>query len=283
MNELRSSTPQQEIRWWNADSTKSSREALLRFLPCSISETRNFTSRKFYKIYYNNSHYIEHSLVDLKEQDPVYEYVDVLYHIAREHEVHGRIDEFERIKRLINTNQVYKVRGLKPLCDYYVNILVIDDKQQPENNGQVFVMKFGKSIWRKIKALPEIVTENDYTFNCFNLYEAPLFQFKSHYDPRGFIDTRNSEFLLDNLYPIADTKDEILDIVNGQTFKLKNLGIRKPYKDYDQLKKKFIEVLGRSYYENIGLNVPVDSPISDLPSVHSSRFVEEVFNARNKN
>lgn len=46
------------------------------------------------------------------------------------------------------------------------NILVIEDKQVPENNGKVFLYRYGKKVWNKIEAASQAVKPID----AFNLW-----------------------------------------------------------------------------------------------------------------
>lgn len=262
---------------FKAPRGETERDVLIRFLPCNPLETRNFTSRKFYKIFYQNGIFAEQSLLDKGQPDPIYEYVDALYSLKKEHFRSNNLQEAERIGKLIGSSEVYRYNGLKPICDYYTNVLVVEDKQYPDNNGQTFVYKFNKWIWKMLREL------KDKRYNCFNVYEAPLFRLHTHQEGDSRIDYLDTGFMLDKLYAIADSKEEINNIVANCTFYLADLGIRKPYKTYDELKLLFIQFMGRSYYENLGIRIPVDSPIYKKPSNSSTVFANEVKKLREAN
>lgn len=255
----------------------SEREVTIRFIPCHPTENRNFTSRKFYRIYYQNSIYAEQSLLDKGEPDPIYEYVDALHQIRSEHINAGNTEEAERIRKLIGTSAVYRHNGLKPLCEYYSNVMVIEDKQFPDNEGKVFVYKFNKWIWKMLKDL------KNNGFNCFNLYEAPIFKFHTKTAENRRIDYLDTGFITDEIYSISSTKDGALDIINNYTYLLFDLGIRKEYKSYDELKTLFIKFMGKSYYENLGIPIPNDSIIYNKPSNSSIAFSSEIKKLRDSN
>lgn len=255
---------------FKAPQGEKERDVTIRFLPCNPIETRNFTSRKFYKIYYQNSIFAEQSLLDNGLPDPIYEYVDALYSLRKEHLKSNNLQEAERIKRLIGTSEIYRYNGLKPICEYFSNVLVVEDKQYPENEGKTFVYKFNKWIWKMLKELKEK------RYNCFNVYEAPLFRLHTHLKEDNRLDYLDTGFILDKLYSIAETREEINKILNDFTFPLTDLGIKKSYKTYDELKVLFIRFMGRSYYENLGIGIPTNSPIYKKPSNSSTVFANEV-------
>ncbi len=76
--------------------------------------------------------YIENSLTTLGKTDPVSEYNTVLWNSG------------------IEANKEI-ARKQKRKLTYIANVLVISDAKRPQNEGKVFLFKFGKKIFDKIK------------------------------------------------------------------------------------------------------------------------------------
>ena len=241
---------------------------ILRFLQSNPSEERNFISRRFYKIRYKNRVYAEHSLVDINQKDPVYEYTNVLYEMKKEAEDRNDGAEVERLRRIINTGDIYKHKGLRPICQYYSNVMIEQDQNDPSNEGCVFVLRFGKTIWRMLKDVEKK------KFNAYNLYQAPLFHYIAE-KKDTYIDVTKSYFDTSNLVPLSEHKEQIYNIIENYTHPLENLGIRRSYKKYNELKNKFIFVLGESYYENINVEISRDNIVKS-PSEKAADFLAEV-------
>ena len=75
--------------------------------------------------------YIENSLTTLNQKDPVSEENTRLWNTG--------VDSDKEIRR-----------KRKRKLSYYSNIYVVSDFQHPENEGKVFLFKFGKKIFDKI-------------------------------------------------------------------------------------------------------------------------------------
>jgi hypothetical protein len=60
-------------------------------------------------------------------------------------------------------------RGMNRKTSYIANIVVVSDKSNPENEGQVFQYKFGTKIWDKIVDALSPVDPDDKKFNVFNV------------------------------------------------------------------------------------------------------------------
>lgn len=73
----------------------------------------------------------------------------------------------DSLRMLWNDGEADKYRLRKKKTTYYANILVVDDPTNPENNGKVFVLRFGKQIFTLIETLikdeksPEAVFDYD--------------------------------------------------------------------------------------------------------------------------
>ena len=80
--------------------------------------------------------YIENSLTTIGKTDPVSEFNTELWNSGSE------------------ANKEV-ARKQKRKLTYYTNILIVQDSKRPENEGKVFLFKFGKKIFDKIKDVAE--------------------------------------------------------------------------------------------------------------------------------
>jgi len=87
--------------------------------------------------------YIENSLTTLNKTDPVSEYNTELWNSGSE------------------ANKEI-ARKQKRKLTYIANIMIVKDPAHPENEGKVFLYKFGKKIWDKIKDLADRVSNTRY-------------------------------------------------------------------------------------------------------------------------
>jgi len=173
--------------------------------------------------------YIENSLTTLGENDPVSEYNTKLWETG------------------IEANKK-KASDQKRKLIYVSNILVVKDSANPENEGKVFLFKYGKKIMDKIKDKAGVGTENsefqdpdDVKFNAFNFWEGANFKLKIR-KVEGYRNYDKSEFETPSaLFNGNDTKIEELW---RKEYSLKDLLDKKNFKSYDELKKKLDSVLG---------------------------------------
>ena len=95
--------------------------------------------------------YIENSLTTLNQPDPVSELNSQLWNSG------------------IESNKDI-VRKQKRRTDYYANILVVKDPANPQNEGKVFIFKFGKKIWDKIDDLMHPQFPGEQPVNPFDFW-----------------------------------------------------------------------------------------------------------------
>ena len=103
--------------------------------------------------------YIENSLTTLNQNDPVSELNSELWNSG------------------VEANKEV-ARKQKRRLAYYANILVVQDSGNPENNGKVFLFKFGKKIFDKIKDVMQPQFEDEAPMNPFDFWEGANFKLK---------------------------------------------------------------------------------------------------------
>lgn len=132
------------------------------------------------------------------------------------------------------------VRDRKRQQKYISNILVIEDSSHPENNGKVFLFKYGPKIFEKIQEAISPKFPDQSPINPFDLWEGADFKLKSH-EQGDFLSYDKSEFTDPiELYPGDDAKKEA--VWNTQ-YSLQEFVAPDKFKSYDDLAKRFNKVL----------------------------------------
>ena len=69
-------------------------------------------------------------------------------------------------------------RKQKRKLSYYANIYVVQDKANPQNEGRVFLYKFGKKIFDKIMEAMQPEFEDETPINPFDFWQGANFKLK---------------------------------------------------------------------------------------------------------
>jgi gp32 DNA binding protein like len=165
--------------------------------------------------------YIENSLTTLGESDPVSDYNSKLWNSG----VEANKEIARKQKRQLN---------------YISNILIVKDPAHPENEGKVFLYRYGKKIFDKIKEKLEPQFEDEKRINPFNFWEGANFKLKIR-KVEGYRNYDKSEF--EPPSPIADSDEKIEKLWKG-SYSLKELVDKKNFKSYDVLKARLDKTLG---------------------------------------
>jgi len=117
-------------RFWKPEMDKSGNGyAVIRFLPAPEGEDLPWAKVWSHAFQGPGGWYIENSLTTLNKKDPVGEMNRELWNSGS--------DADKEI-----------ARKQKRKLSYYANIYVVEDPAHPENEGRVFLYKFGKKIFR---------------------------------------------------------------------------------------------------------------------------------------
>tara|TARA_Y100000034_G_scaffold87297_1_gene104707 strand:+ start:2136 stop:2993 length:858 start_codon:yes stop_codon:yes gene_type:complete len=212
----------EDNRIWKVTRDKSGTgSAIIRFLPPSDGENTPWVRIFSHGFQGQGGWYIENSLTTTNDKDPVSEFNTSLWNNGTE----AGKDQARKQKRRLN---------------YYSNIYVIDDPANPENNGKVFLFKYGKKIHEKItdSMSPEFADEEP--VNPFDLWEGCNFRLKIRMLD-GWPNYDRSEF--DNPAALFDNDEKLEEIWNSQ-YKLQELIAPDQFKPYDELKSKLDRILG---------------------------------------
>ena len=166
--------------------------------------------------------YIENSLTSIGQDDPVSESNGLLWNTGR--------DEDKAL-----------ARERKRRLHYVSNVLVVSDPANPQNEGKVFVYKFGKKIFDKIMDVMQPQFADEDPVNPYDFWEGADFKIKIR-KVEGWVNYDKSEFA--QAAPLMGGDEEQLEGVYNKLHSLADFIDPKNYKSYDELKAKMNKVLG---------------------------------------
>ena len=132
------------------------------------------------------------------------------------------------------------VRERKRKLSYYSNIYVIKDPSNPQNEGKVFLYKFGKKIFDKISASMQPEFDDEEPINPFDFWKGANFKLKI-LKKDGYWNYDKSEFASQSV--LSDDDDE-LERIYGSLYDLNEFTNTNEFKSYADLKKRLEYVLG---------------------------------------
>ena len=195
--------------------------AVIRFLPAKDADDLPWV--KVFSHYFQGpgGWYIEKSLTTINQKDPVYEFNGTLYNSGDE----AKKEQGRKQKRNVS---------------YYANIYVVKDPANPDNEGKVFLYKFGTTIFNKITEAISPKFEDEEAIDPFDLWNGS--NFKIRIKKKGdYLNYDDSAF--DRTSALHDDED-FLEKVYNQIKPLSNFTSPDSFKSYDQLKARLDKVLG---------------------------------------
>ena len=210
-------------RYWRPELDKASNGfAVIRFLPATGEEEIPWVKIYSHGFKGPGGWYIESSRTTLGEKDPVSEMNSKLWNSG-----------IESDKDI--------ARARKRRLNYISNILVVSDPANPQNEGKVFLYKFGKKIFEKIQEAMQPEFEDETPVNPFDFWEGANFKLKVR-KVSGFVNYDKSEF--DSPSALMDGDDEQLEKIWNQQYSLTEIVDPKNFKSYEELKEKMNRVIG---------------------------------------
>ena len=220
------SNPQQnssaDDRFWKPEVDKSGNGyAVIRFLPAPQGEDVPFVRVWDHGFKGPTGQwYIEKSLTTIGQKDPVSEYNTMLWNSGVE----------------ANKQQV---REQKRRLSFYSNIYVVKDAANPDNEGKVFLYRYGKKIFDKLNDLMNPEFQDETPINPFDFWEGANFKLKIR-NVEGYRNYDKSEF--EAPAPLSDD-DEEMERLWSKQHSLNEFVAADQFKSYDELKLKLYSVL----------------------------------------
>ena len=233
-------------RFWRPTTDKAGNGfAIIRFLPAVDGEDMPFVKLYSHAFQGPGGWYIENSLTTLGQNDPLGEYNRELWNSGD-----------EELKN--------QVRKQKRKLQYYSNIYVVKDSGNPDNEGKIFLYKYGKKIHDKIMdAVNGDELEGREGFNPFDFWTGADFKLRVK-KVAGYPNYDSSEFNTPGT--LEDLDDGQLESIWNRSHKLQTLVAADQFKSYDALKARLDLVLNRKTAASVSPE-PVAAPsISSKPS-----------------
>ena len=134
-------------------------------------------------------------------------------------------------------------RKQKRRLSYISNVYIVEDPKNPENEGKVFLYKYGKKIFDKINEAMNPQFEDEKAVNPFDLWAGANFKLKIR-KVEGYQNYDKSEF--ESASVLGDFDDDRLESIWKSEHSLKEFLAPENFKSYDELKAKLDKVLGLS-------------------------------------
>jgi len=222
-------------RFWKPELDKTGNGfAVIRFLPAVEGEDLPWQRVWSHAFQDKGGWYIENSLTTLSQKDPVSEENTRLWNTG--------LDSDKEI-----------ARKRKRKLSYYSNIMVVSDPKHPENEGKVFLFKFGKKIFDKITEAMQPAFDDEQPINPFDFWKGANFKLKIR-KVDGYWNYDKSEF--ESVSQVA-VDDEKIKGIWKQQHALKPFVDPSNFKTYDELKEKLNRVItgdrNASTVENVNL------------------------------
>jgi hypothetical protein len=130
-------------------------------------------------------------------------------------------------------------RERKRKLSYYSNIYVVKDTANPDNEGKVFLYRYGKMIFDKIAAAMKPEFDDEKPVNVFDLWEGANFKLKIKIKG-GYWNYEASEF---DAPAALSNDDDQLEAVYNQCYSLQELVSPEQFKSFSDLEKRMDDVL----------------------------------------
>ena len=210
-------------RLWKPEMDKTGNGfAVIRFLPTPEGEDLPWAKMYSHAFQGPGGWYIENSLTTIGQKDPLGEYNRELWNSGSDADKDT-------------------VRKQKRKLSYYTNIYVVQDKANPQNEGKVFLYKFGKKIFDKIMEAMQPEFEDETAINPFDFWQGANFKLKLK-KKDGYWNYDASEF--DRVSPVLDD-DDALEAIWKKQYSLTALTAADQFKSYEDLEKRLKMVLGQ--------------------------------------
>ena len=211
-------------RLWKLECDKSGNGyAVIRFLPAPDGEDLPFVKLYSHAFQGPGGWYIENSLTTLGQKDPVSEFNTTLWNNGTD----AGKDAARKQKRKLT---------------YISNIYVVKDPTNPENEGKVFLYKYGKKIFDKLTAAMQPEFEDEEAIDPFDFWQGANFKLKAK-NVAGYRNYDSSEFAA--VSPLLeDSDDDALEALWKKESSLQEFVGADQFKSYDELKKRLGYVLG---------------------------------------
>ena len=247
----------EDERIWKCERDKTGNGyAVIRFLPATTGEKLPWVTLWTHGFKGPGGWYIENSLTTPREgypsgsDDPVSKANTALWNSG-----------IESDKNI--------ARERKRKLSYYSNILVLEDSANAENEGKVFLFRYGKKIFEKIESVMNPEFKDEEPMNPFDFWSGANFKLKIR-QVDGFANYDKSEFASPS--PLYDGEDAKLESVWKQQHSLQGVLAPENFKSYQELEARFNTVIARDTGGDFGETIEesTNDPVASVDAAEST-------------
>ena len=221
-------------RVWKLECDKANNGyAVIRFLPAPDGEDLPFVKVYSHAFQGPGGWIIDNCLTTLNQKCPVCEHNSGLWNSG--------MDSNKEV-----------ARKQKRKLTYVSNIYVVKDPANPENEGKVFLYKYGKKIFDKLTEAMQPEFEDETPIDPFDFWTGANFKLKAK-NVAGYRNYDSSEFAPQG--PLLKD-DDAMEAIWKQQYSLAEFVAPDQFKSYEEMKKRLESVLG-------GKTTRVDSEVED--------------------
>ena len=209
-------------RLWKPEVDKAGNGyAVIRFLPAPDGEDLPWAQVWSHAFQGPGGWYIENSLTTLGKKDPVSDLNRTLWNSGS--------DADKEV-----------ARKQKRKLSYYSNIYVLQDPANPENEGKVFLYKYGKKIFDKLTEAMQPAFADETPINPFDFWKGADFKVKIR-KVEGYWNYDKSEFAEPSTLKGFD--DSELELLWKQQYSLTDFTAPDKFKTFEELDTRLQTVL----------------------------------------
>lgn len=248
-------------RFWKAETDKTGNGyAEIRFLPAPDGEDLPWARVWSHGFRGPGGWYIENSLTTIGLKDPVSEMNNLLWESGS--------DKDKAI-----------ARDRKRRLSYISNVLVISDPKNPQNEGKVFLFKYGAKIFEKINDKMNPKFDDEKPINPFDFWQGCNFKLKATIGDGGYVNYEKSSF--EAPAALLDGEDSELEALWKKEHSLQAFVAADQFKSYDELKDRLHTVLFTEAPEKKADDEPVRESLSQK-FAKSNKATEEAVKPASK-
>lgn len=244
-------------RFWSPTVDKAGNGyAVIRFLPAPPDEDVPFVRIFDHGFQGPGGWYIENSLTTLGKNDPVSDHNSKLWNSG------------------IEANKEI-ARKQKRRLHFISNIYVVSDSGNPANEGKVFLYKYGKKIFDKLKEAMEPQFADEEAVNPFDMWAGANFKLKIR-NLEGYRNYDKSEF--DKSGPLLKD-DEALEKIWKSEHSLKAFLDPSNFKSFEELQARLSKVLAedsapakRAKAEDTEVPWAEETPAPSFKASHAPKY-----------
>ena len=222
VEKMNNSSSNKDERLWSLTVDKAQNGyAVIRFLPAPDGEDLPFVKLYSHAFQGTGGWLIDSCLTTLNQKCPVCEHNSGLWNSG--------MDSNKEV-----------ARKQKRKLNYVSNIYVVKDPANPDNEGKVFLFKYGKKIFDKLTTAMQPEFEDESPIDPFDFWQGANFKLKAK-NVAGYRNYDSSEF---SAQGALLNDDDDMEAIWKKQYSLAEFLAPDQFKSYEELKVRLDSVLG---------------------------------------